>query len=167
MRAVWMWMGTWLIRPFFRFFDWLAPLGDLGARCWVGWIFFKSALTKISSWSTTILLFTYVYHTPVLSAKVAAVIGTGAELILPVLLVLGLGGRIIIFIFFVYNIVAVVSYPFLLTPDGAEGLSQHISWGILLAMLMFHGPGKLSLDYWIRRWHTHHVWHKIQKTDAL
>jgi putative oxidoreductase len=167
MTSFWLWIGTWIIRPFIRLLDWLSPLGDLAARWWVGWVFFKSALTKISSWSTTILLFQYVYHVPWLSSEVAAIIGTIAEIVLPILLVLGLGGRIVIFIFFIYNIVAVVSYPFLLTPDGAIGLGQHIGWGLLLALLMFHGPGKLSLDTLVKRWYTRRVRREIRQTDGL
>lgn len=161
------WIGTWLIRPFIRLLDWLKPLGDLGARVWVSWIFFKAGLVKVSAWGSTVLLFQYEYHVPVISAKAAAIIGTGAELVLPVLLVIGFGGRIVIAIFFVYNIVAMASYPFLWTADGAIGLAQHISWGVLLGLLMFHGPGKLSLDYIIRRWYIRRVRKEILETDGF
>ena len=146
-----------IIRPFIRAFDFLAPLGDLIARVWIAQIFFMAGLTKIATWSSTVALFSYEYNVPFLPPEWAAVIGTGAELILPVLLVLGLGGRLIIFLFFVYNAVAVISYPFLWTQDGIAGLHQHIGWGIVLMLLMFHGPGKLSLDYWIRKRHGHHL----------
>ncbi len=146
-----------LIRPFLWSLDYLRPLADLVARCWVAWIFFKAGLVKIQAWQATINLFTYQYQVPLLSPGVAAALGTAAELILPVLLTIGLGGRIMIFIFFVYNIIAVASYHFLWTPDGWDGLAQHINWGILLALLMTHGPGKLSLDHWIRRHHGHHL----------
>ena len=146
-----------IIKPFLKLLDFLTPLGDLLARVWIAWIFLKAGLVKIQSWQVTIMLFTNEYHVPFLSAKMAAIIGTGAEIILPILLVLGLGGRITIFIFFVYNAVAAFSYPHLWTPDGALGLDQHINWGLLLALLMFHGSGKLSLDYWIRKRHGHHL----------
>ena len=96
-------------------------------------------------------LFQYVFHVPLLSPTWAAVLGTGAELILPILIVIGLGGRISILIFFIYNLIAMISYPFLWTPDGAQALAQHINWGLLLGLLMCHGSGKLSLDYWIRK----------------
>lgn len=141
------------IHFFVKSLEFLTPIGDLIVRCWIANIFFKAALIKIQGWDTTISLFTYLYHVPLLSPYVAAVIGTAAELILPVLLVLGLGGRFCILIFFIYNVIAVISYPFLLTPDGSVGLQQHINWGLLLMMLLFHGSGKLSLDYLIRRRH--------------
>ena len=146
-----------IIRPFVRVFDFLAPVGDLLARIWVAKIFFMAGLTKIATWDSTLMLFTHEYHVPFLPPEWAAVIGTGAELILPVLLVLGLGGRFIIFIFFIYNAVAMISYPFLWTADGTAGLHQHITWGLLLMLLMFHGSGKLSLDYLIRKYHGHHL----------
>lgn len=133
-----------------RVMDCLTPLGDLAARVWVAYVFFKSALVKISSWQTTLMLFAHEYKVPFLSPEAAAYLGTGLELILPIFLILGLGGRLIIFLFFAFNVVAIISYPFLLTPEGGHGLAQHINWGLLLALLMFHGAGKWSLDYWIR-----------------
>src|SRR3990167_4362704 len=146
-----------VIAPFVRAFNYLSPVGDLIARIWVAQIFFMSGLVKIHAWQSTVMLFAHVYNVPYLSPYVAAVIGTAAELILPILLTIGLGGRITIFIFFVYNIIAAASYPFLWTPQGWNGLSQHIAWGLLLALLMTYGPGKLSLDYWIRKVYGHHL----------
>lgn len=145
------------IRPFMRVFDFLTPLGDLLARLWVAQVFFMAGMTKIQSWSSTLMLFQYEYHVPLLSPYVAAVVGTGAEIILPVLLLLGFGGRLTIAVFFLYNAIAVISYPFLWTQEGIAGLHQHVTWGLLLMLLMFHGPGKLSLDYWIRKVHGHHL----------
>ncbi len=151
------------IRPFIRAFEALTPLGDLLARIWVAQIFFRSGLVKIDSWSTTMILFQHVYNVPIMSPFVAAVFGTAAELILPVLLVLGLGGRISIFIFFCYNIICMVSYPFLWTTPGIAGLEQHINWALLLMLLMFHGSGKWSLDYLIRLYHGHHLIRPIDR----
>ena len=147
-------MSHWIQRcfnPIFRLLDFLTPLGDLLARLWVAKIFFESGLTKIQSWDSTLTLFTYVYQVPLLPPDIAAYLGTGAELLLPVLLVLGLGGRITIFVFFMYNLVAMVSYHYLWTPEGAMGLDQHINWALLLMLLMFHGAGKISLDHWLKK----------------
>ena len=30
-------------------------------------------------------------------------------------------------------------------------LASHYYWGLLLLVTLLHGPGKLSLDHWIRR----------------
>jgi putative oxidoreductase len=64
-----------------------------------------------------------------------------------VLLALGLGGRLAAGVLFQFNIVAVVSYPAL----GPAGLEQHQVWGLMLAVTLLHGPGKISLDHWLRR----------------
>jgi len=144
-----------ILKPILVMFDFLTPLGDLVARIWVARIFFLAGIAKTMSWGSTVMLFTHEYEVPFLSPDVAAFLGTGAELLLPVLLVLGLGGRLTIFAFFIYNAIAVISYPFLLTADGAAGLYQHINWGLLLMLLMFHGPGKLSLDYWLKKRYGH------------
>lgn len=146
-----------IIRPIIRLSEFLTPVGDLLVRLWVAEIFFSAGLTKIQSWSTTVQLFTYEYSVPFLPPNVAALLGTGAELLFPVLLVLGFGGRLLIFLFFIYNIICVVSYHFLWTPEGSMGLDQHINWGLLLMMLMFHGSGKISLDHWLRKKHGHHL----------
>ena len=140
-----------ILRPFLLLLDLLTPLADLAARCWVAWMFFKSGLVKVEHWQSTLSLFRYEYHVPLLTAEWAAGIGTAVELTLPVLLVFGFGGRITILLFFIYNVVAVISYDFLWTPDGWSGLAQHINWALILALLMTHGPGKLSIDYWIRK----------------
>lgn len=142
--------STRAIYPLVRFLDWASPLGDLLARVWVAYIFFMAGLLKYQTWDATLHAFHHEYAVSFLPPFFAAVLATGAELILPILLLLGLGGRLSIVIFFLYNLIAMFSYPHLWTPEGAMGLAQHISWGLLLALLMFHGPGKLSLDYFIR-----------------
>lgn len=124
------------------------PLAALMARLYVAQVFFASGLTKLRDWETTVLLFTYEYHVPLLPPAVAAVVGTGGELVLPVLLVLGLGGRIAPIGLSIMNVVAVVS----LSEIAPEALQLHIIWGILLAGLSVYGVGNWSADFWVRRW---------------
>ena len=125
----------------------LAPAIDLGVRLLIASVFFKAGLTKIASWDSTVALFENEYMVPLLSPEIAALLGTGAELIFPVLLVLGLGARFSALGLFVLNIVAVISYPDI----GEVGLRVHQTWGLLLLITLLHGPGKLSLDHLIRR----------------
>ena len=126
-----------------------APLADLAVRLFVAVVFFQSGLTKIANWSSTVSLFENEYAVPLLPPQLAAFLGTGVELFFPVLLVLGLGTRFAAFVLFVFNIIAVVSYPEL----GAAGLKDHELWGLLLLVTLLHGPGALSLDRPIgRRW---------------
>ena len=125
----------------------LAPAVDLAVRLLVASVFFKSGLTKIANWDSTVSLFTNEYAVPLLSPELAALLGTGVELIFPVLLVLGLGARMSALVLFAFNIIAVISYPDL----GEVGLHDHQTWGLLLLIILLHGPGKLSLDHLISR----------------
>jgi putative oxidoreductase len=125
--------------------EWLQPAAQLLARWYVAGVFFRSGLTKLRDWETTVALFTDEYHVPLLSPGVAAVLGTGAELILPALLLLGLGGRFAAAGLFVLNIVAVISVADM--PEAA--LQGHVFWGSLLLALLLWGPGRWSLDRFI------------------
>ena len=130
-----------------RRLDALAPLADLGVRLFVAGVFFQSGLTKIANWDSTVSLFENEYAVPLLPPEVAAFAGTGVELVFPVLLAFGLGSRLAAFVLFVFNIVAVLSYPDL----GAAGLKDHQTWGLLLLVTLLHGPGALSLDHLLGR----------------
>jgi putative oxidoreductase len=127
--------------------DRLSPLGDLLLRGWVAYAFWVSGLTKIRNWDSTLYLFEYEYAVRLLPPNVAAYLGTATELGMPVLLAAGLLGRFAALALFLFNIVAVISYPDL----GAAGIEQHKVWGVMLLVCLLHGPGKLSLDAWIGR----------------
>ena len=62
--------------------------------------------------------------------------------LLPVLLVLGLGGRVAALGLSAVNVVAVLSVPEM--PEPAFML--HVFWGSLLAGLVLWGPGRWSVD---------------------
>ena len=126
----------------------LTPALDLLLRLFIANVFFKSGLTKIQTWDSTLYLFNYEYHVPLLPPEVAAWMATGAELGLPVLLVLGLFGRFAALGLFILNGVAVISYYSNLSE---AGLNQHLYWGLILAVLLLHGGGKWSLDNWIEK----------------
>jgi putative oxidoreductase len=122
----------------------LQPAAQLLARIYVGLVFFRSGLTKIQNWDTTLLLFTEEYKVPWLEPTVAAYAGTAGELVLPVLLVLGLGGRFAALGLFVVNLMAVLS----LEEIAPAALQQHIFWGSLLGLLALWGPGSWALERW-------------------
>lgn len=125
----------------------LSPLVDVAIRVLIALVFFKSGLTKIASWDTTLSLFENEYAVPFLPPELAAYLGTAVELGMPVFLVFGLGTRLAALVLFVFNIIAVISYPDL----GEVGLHDHQYWGLFLLVTLLHGPGKLSLDHLIRR----------------
>lgn len=124
---------------------WLTPLFDLALRLYIGEIFFRAGWLKLADWSGTLDLFDYVYQVPFLPPHLAAVMGAGGEFALPILLVLGLGGRFAAAGLFVVNLMAAISFP-----DISDlGRQDHVLWGSLLLVLVFHGPGRLSLDRWL------------------
>lgn len=124
----------------------LQPVAALAARVFVAKAFFLSGLTKLRDWDTTLALFQDEYHVPLLSPEVAAVLGTGGELVLTVMLVLGLGGRFAALGLSVVNVVAVLS----LSDIAPAALVQHQLWGALLAALVVFGPLRWSVDAWLR-----------------
>lgn len=123
----------------------LGSVLDLSIRLYVAQVFFLSGLTKIQNWDTTISLFQDEYRVPLLPPELAAAFGTAGELLLPVFLALGLGTRFAALGLTGVNIMAVVSYYHVLK-DLEPALAQHMYWGLLLLVTLFHGPGKLSLD---------------------
>ena len=128
--------------------DALQPLAQLAARFYVGSVFFRAGLTKLRDWDTTLALFADEYHVPLLTPTVAAFMGTGAELALPVLLVAGLFGRFAAAGLAVLNGVAVLSLADI--PEAA--MQGHVFWGSLLAGLLLWGPGRLSIDHFLLPW---------------
>lgn len=125
----------------------LQPLALLAARLYVANVFFRSGLTKLADWDTTLALFEDEYHVPLLPPELAAWLGTGGELVLPVLLAFGLTGRFAAAGLFVVNAMAVLS----LSDIPPAAMTQHVYWGSLLLGLVLWGPGKLSLDALVLR----------------
>ncbi len=126
----------------------LQPVAQLLARFYVGSIFFRSGLTKLHDWDTTVALFMDEYHVPLLDPTLAAVMGTAGEIVLPVLLVLGLFGRFAAAGLSVMNVVAVLS----LAEIADAALQGHVFWGSLLVALLLWGPGRWSLDRFTVPW---------------
>jgi putative oxidoreductase len=123
----------------------LQPLAALAARVYVAQVFFLAGLTKLRDWDTTLLLFTEEYKVPLLSPAVAAVMGTAGEIVLPILLLLGLGGRFAALGLSVVNAMAVLA----LAEIAPAAFQQHILWGALLAGIAIYGPGPWSLERWV------------------
>ncbi|MCG6870855.1 MAG: DoxX family protein [Gammaproteobacteria bacterium] len=136
--------------------DQLAPVADLLIRVMAAKFFWDSALTKLTlNWElpfihmnpSTLILFQYEYQVPLLPSSVAAYMGSGVELIFPVLLAIGLAGRLSAFVLFGFNIVAVLSYPGL----NAAGQFQHLLYGVMLLLPLFRGPGLISVDHLLKQ----------------
>ena len=129
----------------------LQPVALLAARLYIAWVFFAAGLTKINDWETTLLLFELEYTVPLLSPVAAAYLGTLGELLLPVLLTLGLFGRVGALGLSVVNIVAVMS----LQEIAPAAFTLHLLWGALLATIVLWGSGKVSIDHLILSKYAH------------
>ena len=111
--------------------------------------FFYSGYTKIVDMSTTLMLFEYEYSVPLLNSTFAAYLGAFTELIIPWFILFGMFTRFTSLILFVFNAVALYSYPFLWTDNGVAGFYQHFCWGISFAVLMSYGAKRISVDYFL------------------
>jgi putative oxidoreductase len=114
----------------------------LGMRLWIADVFFRSGLTKIDSWETTIDLFRDEYKVPVLPPEIAAIMATGVELTAPILVALGLGARFGASALLVMTAVIEFTYG---------SFDIHKVWALMLFLIITHGPGRASLDYFIRK----------------
>lgn len=125
----------------------LQNLFNLGVRGSLFYVFFMSALTKIQSFETTKALFQYEYAVPFIDPIWAAYLGTGAELVLPVMVLLGICTPLSALLLFVFNYVAVISYPDI----SIAGVKDHILWGTMCAYLIAYGAECFSFDAWCCR----------------
>jgi putative oxidoreductase len=124
-------------------------------RLYVADAFFRAGLTKLGSWDSELpflssgaqYLFENEYKVPLIPWELAAYLGTAVELILPIFLVLGLITRLNALTLFVFNIVAVISYPTL----WEGGFYDHKLWGIMLLVTIIYGQGRISADTFICR----------------
>lgn len=124
------------------FFALLRPFTLLVARGYIAWIFFPAGLTKIRDWDTTLFLFEEEYSVPFISPTLAAYLGTGAELILPLFLLIGLFSPLVTLGLLIVNAVAVLSLEVI----APAAFLMHVIWGLLLMILLLWGPGRVSLD---------------------
>lgn len=114
----------------------------LAARLYVAWVFFKSGLTKLNDWESTLLLFEYEYEVPILSPTLSAYLATAGELALPIMLALGLLSRFSAAGLFVINWIAVIS----LADMPPAALNLHYIWGGASLLVFIWGGGFISAD---------------------
>ena len=113
-------------------------------------VFWRSGQGKLANWDTTLYLFTDEYKVPLLPPEFAAQLATTIELSMPVLLVLGLGSRAASAVLLgMTAIIQIFVYPM--------AWPTHIQWAAILLIILFRGPGALSLDHVVRV----RVWPKL------
>ncbi|MGM3276786.1 DoxX family protein [Ralstonia sp. 24A2] len=127
----------------------LCSLILLIARAYIFYVFFRSGLTKLHDWDTTVLLFTEEYKVPLLPPMLAAAVGTFGELVFPSLMLIGIVPRLAAAGLFFVNVVAALSYWASLS---ASAIEFHFVWGVLIAIVATVGPGWLALQtLWQRK----------------
>lgn len=108
-------------------------------------VFWNSAVAHLANWQTTLYLFADEYKVPLLPPDFAATMAVSIEVSTPVLLVLGLLTRPAALVLLgMTTVIEVFVYP--------QAWPTHIQWAAMMLVLLFRGPGKLSLDYLVRRW---------------
>lgn len=116
----------------------------LPLRFAVATVFWNSGTSKLANWNTTIELFTEEYKVPVLPPEIAAYLAASIELTTPALLVLGLLSRPAALVLLgMTAFIEIFVYP--------QAWPTHIQWAAMLLVLICRGPGKLSVDYLVRR----------------
>lgn len=139
---------------------WGYALAGLFARLWLALIFWKSAATKVVETSETTLfginiplihlpyeiqestymLFEYEYEMPY--PEILTVFSTFAEILLPIMIVLGFGSRIAALGLFIMTLVIQLTYMH---------ADSHIVWMMVSALILTAGPGRISIDHGIRK----------------
>jgi len=93
---------------------------------------------------STLYLFREEYALPLLPVELAATLATLAEHLFPVLLLFGLATRFsALALLLMTLVIQLFVYP------GAY--PTHGVWATVLLYLMIRGPGKVSIDHWLRR----------------
>ncbi|HUC16098.1 MAG TPA: DoxX family membrane protein [Acetobacteraceae bacterium] len=102
-------------------------------------VFWSSAQSHLSSWQTTLYLFENSYHVPLLPPDFAAYLAVTVEIITPPLLILGLASRLAALLLTGMTLVIeIFIYP--------QAWPTHIQWAAMLLVLLWRGPGLISLD---------------------
>lgn len=123
--------------------EWFSFLPVLGMRLWIANVFWKSGNAKLGDWEGTISLFADEYKVPVIPPEIAAYMGTATELTAPILIALGLGARFGAGALLVMT--AVIEFTYMSFPI-------HQVWALILLLIILQGPGKASIDHFIRRY---------------
>ncbi len=120
----------------------LSDILQLIIRLWVANVFWQSAIVKLMDWESTLFLFAEEYKVPLLPPDFAAYSGTFFELSCSVLLALGLASRLAVLPLLAMT--AVIQFTYMPHAD-------HAYWALLLANILCIGPGRFSIDYFIKR----------------
>ena len=127
---------------------WLDRIPDallaLPLRLAVATVFWNSAQAHLANWQTTLYQFATDYALPFLPPVPAAYLAVAIEVTTPILLVFGVLTRAAAAVLLgMTTVIEVFVYP--------QAWPTHIQWAAMLFVLLARGPGKISLDWLIRR----------------
>lgn len=142
--------------PFDRLADmpaWILGLILLAPRIWLALPFWKAGNIRVNSFDRQPLFFQAIHPVPFLDPVTAAYVTTAAEITLPVLLVFGFFGRwaalgLAIMAATIYFIVGQTEQGL---ANGIAIASEQFPWMLVGLALFIIGPGRVSIDYGIRR----------------
>ena len=107
-------------------------------------VFWRSGSVKLDDWAGTLSLFETEYRVPLVPPHIAAYMAAGLELGGAVLILAGLGTRLVALAYLgMIAVIQIFVYP--------EAWPTHIQWVTLLLLLLARGPGAISLDALICR----------------
>lgn len=107
-------------------------------------VFWNSAMAHLANWQATLYLFETDYLLPFIPPHPAAYMAVSIEVATPVLLVLGLLTRPACLVLLgMTAVIEIFVYP--------QAWPTHIQWAAVLLVLLARGPGKLSIDWLVRR----------------
>lgn len=120
----------------------------LGARIFPAAIFWQSGQTKVNGWQlsdSAVFLFQEEYRLPLVDPAVAAHVAAFAEHFFPLLLVLGFASRFsALALLGMTAVIQTFVYP--------SAWPTHGVWAVCFLLVIIHGPGVVSLDYFVRRY---------------
>ncbi len=111
-------------------------------RIWIAMVFWKSALVSVGDWTSTLGLFVTEFRVPYLSPSLSAYSSTAIEFLGGFMLVIGLGTRLATLP--LLCLTGVIQFTY-------EHHHDHFLWALALILLLLHGPGRYSWDFFFRR----------------
>ncbi|SEJ10523.1 DoxX family protein [Achromobacter sp. NFACC18-2] len=130
-----------MVAPLFLRVALALPFFKSGLTKWDGWLVLSPSATYLFQEEFKLHILGQVYDLP---APGVLAFATGlAEIVFPILLILGLATR-----FSALGLLGMTAVIQLIVPDGWANF--HLPWATLAIALIAIGPGPLSVDHWIR-----------------
>jgi putative oxidoreductase len=124
-------------------------VAQLVLRVSIGWVFFRSGLSKFNDMDNAVFLFSDIHPVPLLSPEAAAYLATFFELAMPLLLFIGLATRFAaIPLLGMTLMIHLVVFP---VWNNHGNWVEFGTWFGVFWLLISSGAGKISLDYLIAR----------------